>query len=210
MILIGTGAQAKYVIDILSQSRQIPELVFNLPGYNKNKYFYDKPVFEFRVDKVEELTSCVICCSDSFLKENLYQQLKDKHLLFKQVIHPKAYVSKYAKVGIGTIINANATIQIESKIRSFCMIHSGVIVEHNCVVDDFVNLGPGVILGGGVTVGKHTVINSGSIIAKNTTIGKGCIIGAGSLVLEDIPDNVLAYGHPIDPSKYKEIIRGPI
>jgi sugar O-acyltransferase (sialic acid O-acetyltransferase NeuD family) len=212
MILIGTGAQAKYVMDIIrSLNRYCSGLVvYNLPGYDNNKIFYNVEVCKFNIDKIEEYNEVVICSKDSYLKERIYLQLQNKCINYSSMIHSRAYVSDYATVSDGTIINANAVIQPEAKVGSFCMIHSGVIVEHNCVLEDFVNLAPGVILGGAVKVGKHTVINSGSIIAKNITIGKGCIIGAGSLVLEDIPDNVLAYGHPIEPNKYKERARGPI
>lgn len=197
MILIGTGAQGKYVIDILSQSRQIPHLIFNLPGYNNNKQFYNKPVFEFNVDKIDEFQDCVIAAKDSYLKENIYQQIKDKHLVFSKVIHPKAYVSKYSKVGIGTIINANATVQIEAKIGSFCMIHSGVIVEHNCDIGNFVNLAPGATLAGGVIVGNHTKIYTGAIIGPNVRIGDQCVVGAGVELLHDLNSNTIIYNEPV-------------
>jgi len=208
MILIGTGAQAKYVEDILKSTKRNPFLeIYNLPGYDNNKIFRTFDVQKFEPNKIGEYNEVVICSKDSYLKEQIYLQLQKKDITYSCMIHSRAYVSDYATICQGTIVNANAVIQSEALIGIFCMIHAGVIVEHNCVIEEFCNLAPGVILGGGVKVGKHTIINSGSIVAKNITIGNGCIIGAGSLVLEDVPSNMMVYGHPVDITKAKEVIK---
>jgi len=39
-------------------------------------------------------------------------------------------------------------------------------------------------------------IGGNSSICQGVTIGSNSTIGAGSLVLNDIPNNVLAYGNP--------------
>jgi sugar O-acyltransferase (sialic acid O-acetyltransferase NeuD family) len=209
MILIGTGAQAKYVFDILELNHRYVNQVFNLPNYKENgsRVFYHKPVLEFNIDKIDEYQEAVICCSDNFLKEKIYinKYISLKNLVFPNIIHPTSIISHFTTIDIGNIINANAVIQPEAKIGSFCMIHSGVIVEHDCIIQDFCNLAPGVILTGRVLVGRHTVINTGTIVAPNVRIGQNCIVGAGSLVLEDVPDNMMVYGHPVDSSKAKEI-----
>ena len=39
-------------------------------------------------------------------------------------------------------------------------------------------------------------IGLGSCVIENTVIGENVLVGAGSLVLEDLPNNVKAFGSP--------------
>jgi acetyltransferase-like isoleucine patch superfamily enzyme len=52
------------------------------------------------------------------------------------------------------------------------------------------------ILAGNVLVGENSFIGSNSVIKQGTKIGENVIIGAGSVVLNDVPDNAIAYGNP--------------
>ena len=45
-------------------------------------------------------------------------------------------------------------------------------------------------------MGEATHIGAGVVLRQGVNIGDHCIIGMGSVVLEDIPDNVVAYGNP--------------
>ena len=47
-----------------------------------------------------------------------------------------------------------------------------------------------------IHVGDHVWIAPNSKIMKGVTIGNGSIIGSDTIVTKDIPDNVLAVGHP--------------
>ncbi|WP_267445996.1 DapH/DapD/GlmU-related protein [Bifidobacterium sp. B4114] len=47
-----------------------------------------------------------------------------------------------------------------------------------------------------VTIGRNVWIGAGAIIMSGVTIGDNTVIGAGSLVSEEIPSDVVAYGHP--------------
>jgi sugar O-acyltransferase (sialic acid O-acetyltransferase NeuD family) len=196
MIIIGSGAQAKYAVDILHHSGASIERIFNLPDHPKNKSLYYIGVENFDLKKIPVWASVVICCKDNDLKEKIYKELQHKNINFPPLVHPKAVISKFAEMKEGSIINANAVIQPEAKIGKFCMIHAGVIIEHNCIIEDFVNLAPSVTLAGGVKVGKYTTINTGTVVAPNVTIGMGCLIGAGSLILKNVPAGSKIFGHP--------------
>jgi acetyltransferase-like isoleucine patch superfamily enzyme len=63
---------------------------------------------------------------------------------------------------------------------------------------------PRAILGSGVSLGGGALVGIGAVVKNRVRIGAGAIIGAGALVVEDVPDNVVAYGMP---AKIKRIIR---
>jgi len=86
-------------------------------------------------------------------------------------------------IGAFTYINAKYGVVIEEyvQIGSHCSIYSLSTID---------NREGKVHLKANCRVGTHTSIMPG------VTIGKNSIVGAHSLVLEDIPDNVLAFGVP--------------
>ena len=71
-------------------------------------------------------------------------------------------------------------------------------IDHDCIIESGVHIAPGSTICGGVSIGKGTLIGAGSVIVPGVTIGEDVVIGAGSTVLEDIPDNVTAFGTPAE------------
>ena len=82
---------------------------------------------------------------------------------------------------------------------------SYINAKHEVIIDDFVQIGSHCSIysistiddkKGRVHLKENCKIGSHSTILPGVTIGKNSIIGAHSLVLNNIPDNVLAYGIP--------------
>ena len=117
-----------------------------------------------------------------------------------------AIVGDNCVVGEGVYIGPNVIIGNNCKIQNHSLIYEGVILEDN------VFIGPNVITTNDINPRvdgdwkknrfRKTLIKAGTSIGANTTIicgntiGKNSLIGAGSLVTKNIPDNVVAFGHP--------------
>jgi sugar O-acyltransferase (sialic acid O-acetyltransferase NeuD family) len=187
--ILGYGAQAKYVMDILS-----------LKGFKAKCYTFNKKdvglklgnvkVYEYNLKHILPGDIVVICTSDTKIK----QQLSYLNCYFPNIIHPKAIISKHANLGYGNIINAGSVIQPFASIENFCMIHANVIIEHDCKIDSFANIAPGAILTGWTKIGERSTVYSGSVVIPTKKIGKDSIVGANSVVLNDVPDNSKVYG----------------
>ncbi|MDF1879144.1 acyltransferase [Sulfurimonas sp. SAG-AH-194-C20] len=89
----------------------------------------------------------------------------------------------------------------KSDIGAFTYINA----KYGVVVEDFVQIGSHCSLyslstidekQGKIHIKENAKIGSHSTVMPNVTIGKNSIIGAHSLVLQDIPDNVVAFGVP--------------
>lgn len=89
---------------------------------------------------------------------------------FIKLIHPDAWVSPSAIIGMGTIVMAGAVIQANVRIGQHCIINTGASVDHDCVIEDFVHVAPGVNLCGGVQVGEGCLLAVGLGFAPNTKI----------------------------------------
>jgi len=82
---------------------------------------------------------------------------------------------------------------------------SYINAKYGVVIEDYVQVGSHCSLysistidnkQGKVHLKKNCKIGSHCTVMPNVTIGENSIIGANSLVLEDIPDNVVAFGVP--------------
>jgi len=115
------------------------------------------------------------------------------------LIHPKAYVSDYAQIDIGTVIFANAAINVDVSIGRCCIINTGATVDHDCYLGDAVHVSPGANLAGEVSVGKESWIGVGACVKQQISIGDNAIVGAGAAVVKNIPSNQKVVGIPAKP-----------
>lgn len=124
---------------------------------------------------------------------NLYKTIGYK---FATVISPLAHISKYAKIGEGTVIQAGVNVSTATKIGCFCKLNSYSNVMHDNVIGDFTTIAPNAVLLGRVTTGKASYIGANSTILPNTSIGSSSIVGAGAVVTKDVTNNVIVKGVP--------------
>jgi len=202
-IIVGGGAQAKYVIDILVNCYN-REVIGILDIENNVEYHGSRigkvQVLGYYKDLIENYNpnefGVILCHSDNKIKETIYNELKKLGYRFPNVIHPNAYISKNAKLGEGNIINSYVSIMPFAKIGNCVVIHSNSVIEHDCEIEDFVNIAPSVALAGYVKVGKRSYIFTNATVLPGVKIGRDAKVGAGSVVIENIPDNKVVKGVP--------------
>ncbi len=114
-------------------------------------------------------------------------------------IHPGAHVSPLAHVGPGLVALHGATVHVDARVGSFCIVNAQSAIDHDCVLGDGVTLGPGVTFPGGVTVGEGASIGAGVVVLPGKSIGRGATIGAGAVVTKDVADGVTVAGNPARP-----------
>lgn len=85
---------------------------------------------------------------------------------FATLIHPQAYVSKYAKIDYGTVILANATIQAHASVGKHVIINSNVVIDHDAIIQDFVTTYPGTYVASGANVNSCSKLEPHSYFRK--------------------------------------------
>jgi sugar O-acyltransferase (sialic acid O-acetyltransferase NeuD family) len=201
IIIIGTGAQAKYALEIFKLTSQPVRGIIALPGKTEIEEFDGVPVlggiseFEGRIIQNNSLL-ILLAFRNNALKAEFVKRFAPFNPKYLNAVHPSAIIATTAILGAGIILNANAVIQPYAYVGNHTMIHAGVIVEHDCIVGDFVNLAPRAILTGHVKVGRCSTIYSGAVVAPTVEIGRDCIVGAGSVVLENVKDGKTVVGIP--------------
>lgn len=215
VIIVGTGAQAKHVINTLSfqEKFHIEGLIEPFPGERKEKLasLLGKPVLgdlnDLEKYSADEF-SLVAGIGDNELKEKHTLPLLEKGYNFINCIHHTAMIAPSAKLGTGLIINAYSVIQPLATIGNFVVIHAGVVVEHDNILEDYVNLAPGVTLSGWVHVKRGATIFTGVSVIPCKKIGSYSVVNAGCVIVEDVPDNCVANEVPgrrmVYPKSWKE------
>lgn len=116
-----------------------------------------------------------------------------------RLIHPAAWVSARAHLGVGTVVFAGAVVNIGARLGEAVIINTGATVDHDCVLGDGVHISPGAHLAGGVTVGRESWVGIGAAVREGVTIGHQVCIGAGAVVVKSIADGQTVVGNPARP-----------
>lgn len=102
------------------------------------------------------------------------------------LVHPSAQKAMNVKIGKGTVVMANAVVNVCTSVGEHCIINTGAIVEHDNKIGDFVHISPKAALGGTVCIGAKTHIGIGATVINNISICEDCTIGAGAVVVKNI------------------------
>ena len=192
IILIGAGGHARSCIDVIEQSGQFKIAGLVEKGKLNNKENLGYPIIGTDDDlqnlrqKYSHSLITVGQIKSPETRMRLYQLLKGMDYTLPVIISPRAYVSKHAQIGEGTIIMHGAIVNANAEIGQNCIINNKALIEHDVVIDDHCHIATCAIVNGAVTVGNGSFIGSGAVTKQSISIGNNCIIGAGVTLKSDI------------------------
>ena len=146
----------------------------------------------------------VIAIGNNEIRKKLANTLNEAGILLTTIVHPSATVSRYAKIGRGSVIFAGAVLNPDCNVGEYCIINTNASIEHDCVLADGVHVSPNASLGGQVSIGGLTWIGIGASVKQQVTLGQCVLVGAGAAVVSNIPDNATVVGVPARITKIRE------
>jgi len=192
MLLYGASGHAKVVIDCLIDLDISVDGIFDdysdLMSLNGYDVLGEYDTVEFPDERI------VVTVGDNITRKKIVDKIS--HKFGKAVIHPSSSVSKYAHVGVGSVVFHRSVIQSGASVGKHCIINTSSSVDHDCEIEDFVHISPKVTLCGKVKVAEGTHIGAGATVIPEVTIGKWCVIGAGAVITQNLPDYSLVVGVP--------------
>lgn len=138
----------------------------------------------------------VVAIGNNAIRSQKLQDLKSDGACLVTLLHPTATISRYAFVGIGSVVMAGAIVNAGASIGVGAILNTGCSVDHDCTLGDAVHVSPGARLAGDVHVGDCCWVGIGASVRQGTTIGARTVIGAGAAVVNNLPDGVTAVGVP--------------
>jgi sugar O-acyltransferase (sialic acid O-acetyltransferase NeuD family) len=196
LVVYGAGGHGRVVVDTaLAAGWTIQSWIDDQPAYSTQ---WDIPIITSHQIVWSTLIShaFVVAIGDNRIRAELFRELVGFGLQPALVIHPSAVISRFAEIGMGTVVAAGAVVNAAARIGENCIINTGCSVDHDCRVGPHCHISPGARLAGAVTIGTGTMVGTGAVLLPGIRIGEACVIGAGAVVPKELPPNVVAYGNP--------------
>ena len=140
---------------------------------------------------------------DTNLRVKLYEFGLKHGLRPLSVVHPSAFTSAHAILGLGTQLLPGSVVHTNATLADNVLVNSGAIVEHDCVVSSHVHLAPRCCLSGAVKIGMAAHVGAGAVVRQGIEVGPRAVIGAGAVVVKDVPADTVVAGVPARVLKEK-------
>ena len=188
IIILGAGGHCRSLIDVIELENR-----FKIAGIIDNELAVGIKVFDYEVigndndlkklrEKYEYAVIGVGQIKSPKIRIKLFEMLKRLKFMLPVIISPRAYVSKYAEIGEGTVVMHDALVNANAKVGKNCIINTKALVEHDVIVEDNCHISTGAIVNGGVVVGEGSFIGSNAVTKENIKIPEKSFIKAGSVV----------------------------
>ncbi|TCL60278.1 sugar O-acyltransferase (sialic acid O-acetyltransferase NeuD family) [Hydrogenispora ethanolica] len=198
--IIGAGGQGKVILDLLKALQGTTVIGF----FDQN--VAQGPVLGisvlgtldelFRSWKTLSIDQVVIAIGDNQTRRAIYQRLVDAEIPTVSLVHPRAYISSFAKLGRAITVCGHAFIGPGTEIGNNCLVNTAASIDHDCKIGDHVHICPGVRLAGGVCIDSESMIGIGANVLPGIHVGEHCLVGAGSTVIDDVPAYTTVAGVP--------------
>lgn len=188
LLLIGGGGHCKSVIDVIEQEGK-----YTIAGIIDRQEFVGQKVSGYDIigcdDDLESLfltykhaivTVGQIKSPD--LRVKLYARLEGIGFELPSIISPRAYVSKHAVIGTGTVVMHDALVNAHATVGKNCIINTKALIEHDSEIGDHCHISTGALINGGTIVREGTFVGSGAVSKEYITIPERSFIKAGSIV----------------------------
>lgn len=148
------------------------------------------------LNDLEKFDGVIIAIGDNLTRLEKYSELLAHGASMVSIVHPDAKLSRYVKLGIGSVVMAGAIINVDTTLGVSCIVNTGATIDHDCTLGDGVHVSPGAHLAGGVTVENGAWIGIGANIRQMIHIGKYSVVAAGAVVVNDIVEECTVAGVP--------------
>lgn len=93
----------------------------------------------------------------------LYEILHKLQAPIATVISPRAYVSKHAIIGAGTIVMHDALINAKAEVGRNCIINTKALIEHHARIEDHCHISTCAAVNGGTVIKSGSFFGSGAV-----------------------------------------------
>jgi len=188
LLLIGGGGHCRSIIDVIEE-----EGSFNIAGIIDNSDLLGKTVLGYPIigddsdlnKLANEFKYALITVGQvksPNLRIKLFKKIKKLGFVLPSVVSPRAYVSKHATIGDGTVVMHCALVNANAIIGKNCIVNTKSLIEHDSFIGDNCHISTNTIINGGVVVEQGSFIGSGSTTKEGVMIDKNSFIKAGSVV----------------------------
>ncbi len=188
IVLIGGGGHCRAVIDVIEQEGrfEIAGIIDQPERIGSSVLDYDIIGTDAQLERFSRNYRYALVTVGQIVspkvRVNLFEQAKKAGFILPCIVSPRAYVSRYATIGEGTVIMHDALINANVDIGNNCIINTKALIEHDTRIEAHCHIATGALINGGVRVKQGSFIGSGAVSKEGITIEENSVIKAGSVV----------------------------
>lgn len=194
--IIGAGGCGKEILCLITDLGRSNDVYCFM---ETDEFYKKRIVLDIRVEPISNFNSekhkAIVAVGDPHGREKIIKQLP-KSTKFETLIHPNVSISKWNKIGEGSIICTGCILTCDIELGQHAYINSGCTIAHDCKIGDYFTAAPSVNISGKCEIGKRVYIGTNSAIRDKISICDEVIIGMGSVVVKDINEPGIYIGNP--------------
>jgi len=202
ILLIGGGGHCKSVIDVIEAENKykIIGIIDKAEKLGKKTFGYETIGADDDIPQLAKVYNNFIITVGHIktpdLRIKLYEKVKKSGGTLPTIISPIAHISKYSRIGEGTVIMHHAIVNSDALIGKNCIINNRALIEHDTCIGNFSHISTSVTVNGNCIIHDNCFIGSGSVIVNGLSISKNTIVGAGAVVHRDLTESGIYVGVP--------------
>jgi sugar O-acyltransferase (sialic acid O-acetyltransferase NeuD family) len=199
-IIIGAGGHAAELMDYIQAvntegngSVNVMGLLDDNPANYAHYEFYAPYLGSIKEHVIDQSVTYLIGIANIQYRKTIVQDFLDKGARFISIIHPRAFISKTARVGEGTVIAPYVNVGPKAVIGAFNLLNSRSSIAHDSVLGAFNFISPNVAISGFTNIGKNNLFGVNSATIPGIKIGDNNKISAGMVVDKQVGDNEIVF-----------------
>jgi sugar O-acyltransferase (sialic acid O-acetyltransferase NeuD family) len=203
LLVLGSSGHASVVLDAIELQGvyQVVGLLDSFQTKGTQRHGYEILGSPEEAVAIAERCGCrafVVAVGDNWSRWQLTLRLQEAmpDIELAAVVHPAAVIARSARVHSGSVVFAGSVIGQNVIVETGCIVNVASSVNHDCHLEPYASLAPGVHLGGAVKIGLRSSAGISSAVREKVVIGRDTVLGAGAVLLNDLPDQVVAFGVP--------------
>lgn len=158
LLIVGAGGHGKVVVEVAENI-----------GYEEIAFLDDNsPEAIGKISEIEKFkeqySDIFVGIGNNKLRGELIQKLQDCGYTVPALIHPSAYVSRTATIGIGIVVEPKAIVNANSHVGEGCIISVDSIVDHDVEVGVCCHINVGAIVKAGGKIEPFRKLEAGEVV----------------------------------------------
>ena len=161
LLILGAGGYGKTILDLAEHLGCYDKIAFLDDGRTGSNILGICGEYDMFADEDTEIYPAF---GNNEIRMRWLEQLEGEGISIPTLVHPRAYVSPKAVLGVGSAVLPMAVVNTGVTVGNGCIINIGALVDHDSVLEDGVHLAPGAIVKAENRIPEKYKIESGTVV----------------------------------------------
>lgn len=141
----------------------------------------------------------IIAIGEPSTRLRIADRLEAMGAQFVTLVHPLAYVSQSAHIGVGCIVAPFASVGAHAQLGDHSVLTFYASAGHDTRIGRACGFSPHAVANGGSVLGDGVFLGAYAVVNPKRSVGEGSKVAAGAVVYHPVPPDTLAVGNPAKP-----------